>query len=157
MPAGPYDAASRWLEGVYRRNCADAIWQEADRLSVVSGVAAIQVAAAPDPARPIRLRLWDASQFVVWEDPDEPTKPVAVGSIDLFDHRRRLTLYTPDVKRVYVTQKLGPNDSAGGTAYRQISEAENPYGLIPFAFAWFHMPVGSDFWCGSPGSLPERQ
>jgi hypothetical protein len=153
MPAGPYDAASRWLEGVYRRNCADAIWQEADRLTAVSGVAAIQVAAGPDPARPIRLRLWDASQFVVWEDPDEPTRPVAVGSIDLFDRRRRLTLYTPDVKRVYVTQKLGPDDAAGGTAYRQVSEAENPYGLIPFAFAWFHMPVGGDFWCGSPGCL----
>ena len=52
-----------------------------------------------------------------------------------------------------MTQKLGPNDSAGGTAYRQISEAKNPYGLIPFTFAWFHMPVGSDFWCGSPGCL----
>jgi hypothetical protein len=153
MPAAPYDAASRWLEGVYRRNCADAIWQEADRLTVVSGVAAIQVAAGPDPARPIRLRLWDASQFVVWEDPDEPTRPVAVGTIDLFDRRRRLTLYTDAVKRVYVTQKLGPDDAAGGMAYQQISEAENPYGLIPFAFAWFHMPVGSDFWCGSPGCL----
>ena len=57
-----------------RRNAADALWQEADRMAAVSEVAAFQVGATADPGRPVRIQLWDASQFCVWEDPDDPAR-----------------------------------------------------------------------------------
>lgn len=150
LPRGPHEAAAAWLDRVYRRNAMDALWQEADRLTAVSEVAAFQVGATRDPGRPVRIQLWDASQFCVWEDPDDPARPRAVATLDRYDGRRRLRLYTPEVRRTYLTEALGPGQTAGGTAYRLAREEANPYGVLPFSFAHFHYPC-CDFWGGSPG------
>ncbi len=150
LPRRPHEAAGEWLNRVYRRNAADALWQEADRMAAVSEVAAFQVSATPDPGRPIRIQLWDASQFCVWEDPDDPARPLAVATLDKYDEQRRLRLYTAELRRTYLTGRLGPGDTAGGTAFRFAGEEANPHEVIPFSFVHFNYPC-CDFWGGSPG------
>src|SRR3954468_10638786 len=122
LPPGPHEAAGAWLDRVYRRNAADALWQEGDRMGAVFQVAAFQVGATADPGRPVRIQLWDASQFCVWEDPDDPARPRAVATIDVYDGRRRLRLYTPEARRTYLTGGGGPGRTAGGTAFRLARE-----------------------------------
>lgn len=153
-PAGvgprPYEAASAWLEGVYRRNRVNSLWQEADRLATVSEVAAFQVLPSADPKKPLRIQLWDASQLCVWCDPEDPTAAAAVATLDVQDEQRRLRLYTPEVIRTYKTARLGPGQTSAGTAYRLVSEGPNPYGLLPFSFVHFNEPL-QEFWSGGPG------
>lgn len=148
---GPHVAATAWLDACYRRNRVDSMWQQADAYGVVSQAAAFQASASPDPAWPVRIQLWDASQFCVWWEPDDPCVPVAVATIDVFDEQRRLRLYTPEVIRTYMSEQLGPTQTRGGRDYRFRAEAKNPYGILPFSFAHFRHPT-CEFWSGSPGS-----
>ena len=150
-PARPYEGATAWLERCYQANLVDALWQQADTLGAVSDVAAFQVSASPDPERPVRVRLWDASQFCVWTDPEDPTAPLAVATIDVYNQQRRLRLYLPEIIRTYLSDVLGPNQTAGGRDFKFRGEVKNPYGIVPFSFAHFRLPVG-DFWSGGPGN-----
>jgi hypothetical protein len=150
-PARPYDAATAWLDACYSRNRVDAIWQRADAFGAISEAAAFQVSAQADPRQPIKIRLWDASQFCVWMDPDEPTVPIAVATLDVYDERRRLRLYTAEVIRTYMSQVLSPGQTSGGRDFKFRGEVANPYGLTPFSFAHFDLPV-TEFWSGSPGT-----
>ena len=86
-----YKPAQDWLNNVYRRNCVDAVFQRADQMSMISDVAAFQVTPNADPnsLKPVKIQLWDASQFCVWMDPEDPTCPVSVAVIDMFNNQRR--------------------------------------------------------------------
>ena len=133
------------------RTGSDAIWQRADAFGVISEAAAFQVAAQADPKQPVKIRLWDAGQFCVWMDPDDPTVPVAAATLDLYDERRRLRLYTAEVIRTYMSQRLEPGQTAGGRDFKFRGEVRNPYEVLPFSFAHFDLPV-TEFWSGGPGS-----
>lgn len=148
--------ASDWLARVYRRRAVDPKWAEADRLTVIGDLAALQFAGSDSAEVPIKVHLWPADQLVVWTDPDDPTEAEAVATIDYYDQQRRLTLWTEERRAVFLTERLSPGQTSGGTAYRLAEEEENPYrtadgeGLLPFAFAHFRFPT-TDFHSGGPG------
>lgn len=151
MSEKSYEAATEWLNECYRRNRINAMWKAADRLACISEVALFQVTAWPDPEWPVRISLWDASQFCVWLDPDQPTVPILVALLDAVDDRRRLRLYSDEVIRIYEDERI---ESAAGNVsheYRYQGETPNPYGILPFSFAHFQLPI-NEFWCGSPGN-----
>lgn len=151
-PSTNHDAASLWLNRVYRANHIDAFWQDADRLSTAADIAAFQVWPDKDPARPIRVSLWQADQLVVWIDRDNPLKAIAVATLDMYDEQRRLTLWTPNEKVTFLTTKYDRSQTAGGTAYTFASrEATYCPGMLPFSFVTHEYPT-TDFLCPGPGT-----
>lgn len=154
-----FPTVTSFLEVLYQRNAMDALWPDADRLAVVNQVAAFEVAGnlGPDAERrPVRFMLWGGEQFTVWLDPDDATTPFAVATLDKMDQQRRLRLWTHEARYTYVTDKLAPGQTAGGTAYRLQSEEANPYRdatgnpILPFSFVHFTYP-SRYFWGGGPG------
>jgi hypothetical protein len=145
-------AATKWLTEVYRDCLVNALWQRADRLALLGGASAFQVAASGDPARPIALKLWGPDELAVWPDNGDP--PEAVVTIDRYDGRRRYQLWTADEIREYRTKKWGDagTDTAGGTAPEAVGPPKpNPYGILPFAFQHAELPTCSA-WEGSIGA-----
>lgn len=151
---GPYESATKWLNDCYARNDVDACWQEADKLSMISEVAAFQVSAWPDQEWPVHIDLLDASQFCVWMNRDMPLVPELVAVLDVMDDRRRLRLYSDESIRVYMTKDQVDSSQVSAPLdqnYRYEEERKNPYGIIPFSFVHFSKPVRK-FWTGSPGN-----
>lgn len=148
-----YEAATKWLNDCYSRNDIDACWQEADKLSIISEVAAFQVSAWPDEEWPIHIDLLDASQFCVWMNRDLPLVPELVGVLDIVDGRRRIRLYSDETIRVYMTPEIPGVETSTplSQSYKYEEERKNPYGIIPFSFVHFRKPVRK-FWTGSPGN-----
>lgn len=145
-------AATEALTAAYRSSNIDAILQAADYWSTLQQVAAIQVEPTPDPAAPVRHRLWPASNFVVWESDEHPLDVVAVGTIDRFDQQSRLRIYTADAVHTLLTDRLTPGQTSGGRTYRLAGPPEpHPYGVIPFAFLHHRYPT-TQFWSGGPGA-----
>src|SRR5579862_1394439 len=103
--------AAEWLNGIYRTSAIDALMQSADQWSTVGQVAAIQVVPKEDPARPVRHQLWPANQVCVWESEDDPLTPEAVITIDKYDCRKRVRLWTDEVRITYVSEKLDNNQN----------------------------------------------
>jgi hypothetical protein len=147
------ESATLGLQAIYQANGADALWQEADRLSLVNQVAAIQVAPDLEGATegPFRFYLWGGGDLVVWLDSEDPRRPGAVATLDLFDNRRRLRLYTEAERVTFATEKWSELRTAGGTAFKEIEREPNTYGVIPFAFAHSSYPARY-FWTPGPGS-----
>jgi hypothetical protein len=147
-----YKAASEWLNAIYRVNTVDAYWQEADRMATVGDFCGFQVKGTTDPKRPIRILLWRANELVIWLDPEDQLRPVAVATLDLIDDRRRLTLWTANTMRVYVTDKWNVTHPSGATAFTQLGpDLFNPYGVVPFSFVHFEFPT-TDFYVDGPGT-----
>jgi hypothetical protein len=145
MPDHP--EASKWLDNIYRINCVDAAFQQADTLAGITDAAMFQVVPTEDPKKPIRILLWDASQFCVWLDPEDQLTPVAIGVRDKYDEQSRFTLWTDRIVRTYLTPK---NDQADATTtksrdfvYR--NEKPNVLGLLPFSFVHWNFSL-QDFW-----------
>jgi hypothetical protein len=149
--------ASEWLEAVYRANAMDAKWQAADRLATVNDFAAFEVSGTLGPrsaARPVTITLWGGDQLAVWVDPDDPTEPAAVATLDKFDNQRRARLWTLDERVTFLTEKWAGGagwGTSGATAYRLVAREANPYGRLPFAFVHFEFPA-TDFFVGGPGT-----
>lgn len=136
------DAATKWIEQVYNDCLMNAMWQRADRMSTLNGMAAFQVGATGDPERPISVQVWSGWHEVIpYEMPERANVPEAVVTIDSVDNRTRYTLWCAEWYRVYETEKLRQGQTSGGRVARQIDGGDNPYGVLPFAFVWFELPV----------------
>jgi hypothetical protein len=146
--------ASTWLNDAYRRLGMAPKWAKADQFALVGDVAAFQFAGGTDPEFPVKVHLWAADQLCVWLDPDDPLEPVAVATIDAFDASRRLRLYTKEWVATYVTGKMGPFQTSGGTAWQSRGKVPTPYldgagaAYLPFSFVHAEEPT-TDFW--TPG------
>lgn len=150
---------SGWLNEQYQREGLDGLLQEADRLALAGDFAAIQVvgpSSDDDPIesvhRPVRFILWGADQFVAWLDPKDPKRPIAVATLDYFDCRRRLRLYTAEKRYTFESSKNAPLQTSGGTAYTLVGEEDNYYGIIPFAYIHANYPA-TDFYNHGPGAI----
>ena len=148
---------SEWLERIYRRNFVWAKQRRCDALTLIGGFAGYQFSGSTDPTSPVDIQLWGADQIAFWVDPNSPTKPIAVATVDMADNQRRLRLYTLDEIVTYVTDKGVIHPGFGGTAFKRTGERKaNPYrdrqgnGIIPFAFAHWTFPA-QDFETNSPG------
>jgi hypothetical protein len=148
MPDHP--AASEWLNGIYKTSAIDALLQSADEWATVGQVCAVQVIATDDPARPIRHALWPAHQFCIWESEEDPLCPEAVVTIDRYDNRRRVRLWTSDARRTYTSEKLMPGQTTGGRELTLRQAIPNPFGILPFAFVHYKLAT-TEFWSSSPG------
>ncbi len=138
------DAATDWLSDVYQDNLANSLWQRADRMSHLNGMCAFQVAATGDPNRPIKLQLWSGWHEVIpFEVPGKANEVAAVVTIDAVDNLTRYTYWTDEWYRVYETEKMKPYQTAGGRVARYLPDQSgpNPYGIIPFSFVWYELPV----------------
>lgn len=143
--------ASEWLEHVYRSNNANAVLQKADALTFVADAALVEVQPSEDPDCPVKLQLWDASSFMVWESETDPTAFDAVAVIDRFDGRRRCRLWTADEVREYQTETYNElTKTSGATAFRRVSARPNTLGVIPFVPVHFELPT-TQFWTPGPG------
>jgi len=140
-------AADAFLQRVYMDNHINALMQRAEVLATLMDAAAIQVDASGGSfdERPVRLRLWGADEFAIWEDPDDRLKPAAVVTVDKYDMRRRFRLWTDEEVSTFVTERA-EGLTAGGRAARPEGPPEpNPYGMIPFSFVHYNLPI-NDFW-----------
>jgi hypothetical protein len=136
------DAASDWLNEVYQDNLINSLFQQADRMSTLNGIAAFQAAATGDPDKPIRYQLWTGWHEVIpFEMPGHANEVAAVVTIDACDNQTRYTLWTTDSIRTYETEKLKPGQTAKGRTARFLGEEPNPYGILPFAFVFYELPV----------------
>jgi hypothetical protein len=138
------DAASEWLDQVYTQNLINSLWQNADRMSTLNGMAAFQVSATGDRNRPIKIQLWTGWHEVIpFEHPDVANEIASVVTVDLIDNRTRYTWWTDQFYRVYQTDKLYPGQTSGGRIahYEPKLSGDNPYGIIPFAFIWYELPL----------------
>lgn len=150
------------LEQAYADNHVDSLMCEAERLSTLNGVAAIQVRWQGDrkPDRPIDLQLWGAEEFVVFESPDDPREPGAVVTIDRVDETTRYRVWFADAVHTFATAKAGGEDgrqTAGGRVALELygSPAPNPYGFLPFTFVPYR-PQVRQFWTPAPGTFLRR-
>lgn len=129
---------TKWLERTYKQCHADTRWQRADVMQHLNGMCAIQVGATGDPDRPLTMQLWSGwHEIVPYEHPGRANEVAAVVTIDAEDQTTTYTLWTPQVRRVYRTEKLRPGQTAGGRTAELIEDGPNPYGVLPFAFKWF--------------------
>ena len=138
------DAATEWLEQVYVQNLINSLWQKADRMSTLNGMSAFQVSATGDRNRPIKIQLWTGWHEVIpFENPDIANEIASVVTVDCVDNRTRYTWWTEDFFRVYQTEKLYPGQTSGGRSaqYDPSLSGDNPYGIIPFAFVWYELPL----------------
>jgi hypothetical protein len=146
-PARAWDrpGADEVLQRVYDDNHVNSLMQRADQLATLGDCAAIQVDAARGRfgERPIRLRLWAGDEFAVWEEPDDRLTPAAVCTRDMYDEQTRYRLWTDRELRTFLTDK--GSGTAGGRAATQVSSEPNPYGVLPFAFVHYTLPVNR-FW-----------
>lgn len=160
-------SADEWLQEVYEDNHVDALMGDADVLSTLNDVAAIQVAAVGGPGAildesgrdtgayvppaGIKIHLLGSEEFAVYTDPADPTRPWCVVTITRFDERTRYQVWTAATIETYWT-KRGSGTSGGRVAELAIAESgTNPYGCLPFAF-FHHRTPTRQFWTPGPGS-----
>jgi hypothetical protein len=132
------------LANVYRDNLINSLWQRADRMAHLNGYAAFQVAATGDPEKPIKYQLWCGYHEVIpFELPGKANEIAAVVTIDSVDEQTRYTLWTEDYYKTYETAKLMPGQTAGSRVAKYLPDQSgpNPYGVLPFAFVWYELPV----------------
>jgi hypothetical protein len=145
-------AADAFLQEVYEHNHVNSLMREAEVLSTLNDVAAIQVVATNDPDHPVRLHLWGSDELAVFVDPDDPSRPVAVATIDRVDQTTRYRLWFADEVVTYLTAKLQfPSTSGGRIAIEQRREP-NTYAAIPFAFVHYRPPLRR-FWTPGLGTF----
>jgi hypothetical protein len=148
--------ATQWLSEVYKYNGAGPKWRRADKLTLIGGFAAWQYRGTEDPEKPLRIQLWGADEIAHWCDPDEPTELMAVATLDVWNNRRRLRLYSKEQIVTYLAPEGANRPAADATGYKEIDRRDNPYrdpdggGILPFSFAHWEFPT-ERFATNSPG------
>jgi hypothetical protein len=135
---------TEWLNNVYQDALINSLWQRADRMSTLNGMAAFQVAATGDPDRPVKYQLWTGWHEVIpYEMPGRANVVAAVVTIDTVDNYTRYTLWTDDTYKTYQSEKLKPGQTSGGRVAKYLPDqsGDNPYGILPFSFVWYELPV----------------
>lgn len=152
-------AVDKVLQSAYAANHVDSVMSEAERLSTVNDVAAVQVrwVRGRGKGKDVDLQVWGAEEFCVFADPDDPREAGAVVTIDRADETTRYRVWFPDAVHTFLTGKAGGADgkgTAGGVVAHELygSPAPNPYGILPFAFVPYR-PQVRQFWTKSPGTF----
>lgn len=137
-------AGDEVLQRVYADNHIDAVMQEADLLSTLNQVTAIQIDAGEGDyaLKPITYRLWGREQFVVWTDANDSTKPIAIVTRDKSDEQSRYRLWSDTEVWTYTTAKVSLG-GMGGRAPVRIAADKHDYGCLPFSFVHYRLPIRS--------------
>jgi hypothetical protein len=142
-------AAEAFFTEVSQNTDLNATWQRLDRMATTNGVGAVQAVATGRPDRPIMLYLWGASEFVPYFMDDDPMVPWAivtksiVGGTSPGKKRRKCVVWTADQYLTFYSKDMEIIPPSG-MMVDQISKDEsgpNPYGRIPFSYAFNDLPV----------------
>lgn len=145
-------AADKLLQQVYEQCHIDSVMHQAEVLSTLNDVAAIEVKATNDAEYPIELHLWGGDEFAVFVDPDCPTEALAVVTIDRVNQQTRYRLWTAEQCLTYMT-KPWTTDVTSGARIAYLTKTEpNTYGVLPFAFVHYREPVRR-FWTPGLGTF----
>jgi hypothetical protein len=144
-------AGDELLQRVYTDNLINSLMLEADTLSTLNEVTAIQIdAGLGDFAlKPITYRLWGKEQFAVWTDPDSAATPIAVCTKDTYDLQTRYRLWSDAEVWTFTTERLqtglagGTFPTAGGRVAYLRSKEDHDYGCLPFTFVHYTLPIRS--------------
>lgn len=152
--------ATQILNRIYKANDFDSLMQLADRTTYITDVAAIEFLPneGPDAASvPVKMRLWDASEFVPVFAPDDALTPIAVATMATAGKERMLRVFTPETISKYVTAAPASETSyahraipSGGMKEAFGYPQPNYLGVIPFEFVHYEMPRNS-FWVSGVG------
>jgi hypothetical protein len=145
-------AVDEVLQLVYEQTHVNSVLHEAEVLSTLNDVAAIEVKATGDPAQPVELHVWGSEEFAAFIDPDRPTEALAVVTIDRVNGQTRYRLWTAKLVLTYMTKPWTQGMTTGGVvAYLQGTEP-NTYGVLPFAFV-HHREAVRRFWTPGLGTF----
>lgn len=134
---------AEFLRRVYEQNLVNALMGQADILSTLNDVAAIQmdVGDGDFDVMPIRMILWGGNEFHAWCHPDDPREPVAVCTIDRYDNQERRRLWNEVEVRTYLTVKFTEGaTTAGGRVAKLVDKRTHDYGCLPFSFVHYEQP-----------------
>ncbi len=143
------EQASNFLDSVYRDTSMFGKMPAADQLSLVTQAVALQWVGTDDPLHPIKCHLFDASQFHIWEDANDPLQVAAVVTFDVVENKRRATLYTTEKIGIYETDPM-VDGVLKDTTFNVVSRSPNTYSCLPFEFCHYTLPT-STWWSWSPG------
>lgn len=152
--------ATQVLNRIYKANDFDSLMQLADRTTYITDVAAIEFLPNEglDAATvPVKMRLWDASEFVPVFHPNDAITPIAVATMGTTGKQRMLRVFTPTTISKYVSEAPASETSyahraipSGGMKEAFGYPMENYLGTIPFEFVHYEMPRSS-FWVSGVG------
>ena len=109
--------------GVYQDALINSLWQRADRMSTLNGLAAFQAAATGDPAKPIKYQLWSGWHEVIpFEVPGKANEVAAVVTIDTVDMLTRYVLWTEERFETFETDKISPSRRPGARTARYLPD-----------------------------------
>lgn len=141
-------AGNDFLLGVYRDNLIDSLFHEADKLSTLNSVVAIQIdAGLGDFAiMPITYRLWGREHFAVWTSPEDDRVVDAVCTKDIYDAQIRYRLWSDTECWTFLTRKQPPSvrggqPTTGGVAATLETREKHDYGVLPFTFIHYELPI----------------
>jgi hypothetical protein len=153
------DPGDEALQIVHHDNLINAKMQEADRLSTLNAVVAMQIDAGTTgdfEDKPITYRLWGREQFAVWTDPEDCTVPLVCVTKDKHDEQTRYRLWSDTEVWTYMTKKLDGGQTSGGRTAFKINDPKwtgpHDYGCLPFTFCHYRLPV-RDFYGTSVGKF----
>jgi len=152
--------ATQMLSDIYRANNFDSLMQLADRTTYITTVAALEFLPnnGPDAYKiPVKMRLWDASEFVPIFRSEDPLEPWCVATLSNFGDTKVARVFTAEEVCRYssptltsqVTQAQQTNMTQGmkeDFGYPQ----PNYLGMVPFEFIHFEQPRNT-FWVSGIG------
>jgi hypothetical protein len=155
-----YPVATEMLNSVYKANNFDSIMQMADRTTYINDVAAIEFLPndGVDAYRvPVKMRLWDSSEFVPVFTSDESLEPWCVATLSNFGPKRVARVFTAEdvCKYSSPTPMVQSTQNVATTTAQGMKEEfgypqPNYLGTVPFEFVHFELPRNS-FWVSGVG------
>lgn len=152
--------ATALLSTIYKASNFDSIMQLADRITHINDAAAIEF--VPNTGTdaitiPVKMRVWDSSEFVPFFTSDNAMEPWAVATLSNFGDNRmaryfsadQVCKYTSPTPVIQSTTNSATNKNAGMTEVFGYPQP-NYLGVVPFEFVSFEMPRNS-FWTGGIG------
>lgn len=160
-----YPEVTAILERIYSANNFDTMMQMADRTTFITDSAAIEFVPNDGPDAmtvPVKIRLWDASEFVPIFSSEDPLEPICVATLSTFGNRKVARVFTADSISRYSTSIWNNTQTvdssrtsamdAGATGFKEELGFPQPnyLGVIPFEFVHYELPRNS-FWTSGIG------
>jgi len=152
--------ATQILTDIYRANNFDSLMQLADRTTYINNVAAIEFLPnekADAYKIPVKMRLWDASEFVPIFHSEDPLEPWCVATLSNFGETKVARVFTADEVSKYSSPSplIQTNQSQATNMTQGMKEdlgypQPNYLGTVPFEFIHFEQPRNT-FWVSGIG------
>lgn len=152
--------ATALLSTIYKASNFDSIMQLADRITHINDSAAIEF--VPNTGTdavtiPVKMRVWDSSEFVPFFTSDDAMEPWAVATLSNFGDNRmaryfsaeEVSKFTSPTPVIQSTTNSATNKNAGMQEVFGYPQP-NYLGIVPFEFVSFEMPRNS-FWTSGIG------